>query len=63
MATKMRFSMRLAESAPLLPSSAPSARDRSHSWRMIARNGMANTPLATSIDQMPLWTIQLTRVR
>ena len=29
----------------------------------MAIKGMANTPLETSTDQMPLWTIQPTRVR
>lgn len=63
MATKTRFSMRAEDSTPLLPSSAPSTRAFSHSWMTIARNGTANMPLATSTDQMPLWTTQDTSVR
>ncbi len=63
MATNTRFSMRAAESTPLLPSSAPSALALSHSWMTIATKGSANTPLDTSTAQMPLLTIQDTRVR
>ncbi|CRP99373.1 hypothetical protein PAERUG_P2_London_28_IMP_1_06_05_03939 [Pseudomonas aeruginosa] len=63
MATNTRFSMRAAESTPLLPSSAPSERAFNHSCTMIATNGSAKTPLETSTAQMPLWTIQDTRVR
>ena len=62
-ATQTRFSMRSEDSAPLFPSSAPSARARSHSWMMIATKGMANTPLETSTAQIPLWMTQLSRVR
>ena len=63
MATNTRFSMRAAESTPLLPSSAPSARAFSHSCTMTATKGSANTPLDTSTAQMPLLTIQDTSVR
>ena len=63
MATNTRFSMRAAESTPLLPSSAPSARAFNHSCTMMAMKGSANTPLATSTAQMPLWTIHDTSVR
>jgi len=62
-ATKTRFSIRAELSTPLLPSSAPSARALSHSWITIARKGIANTPLATSTFQTPLWTIHETSVR
>jgi hypothetical protein len=62
-ATQTRFSMRIEDSTPLLPSSAPSALARSHSWRTMATNGSANTPLATRMFQMPLLTSQPTRVR
>ena len=63
MATHTRFSIRIEDSTPLLPSSAPSARALSHSWMMMATNGKANTPLETSTAQMPLWTIHPTSVR
>src|SRR3546814_3595898 len=43
MATKTRFSMRAAESTPLLPSSAPSARAFSHSCTTMATKGSATT--------------------
>ena len=62
-ATHTRFSMRIEDSTPLLPSSAPSARARSHSCTTMTTNGSANTPLATRMFQMPLLTIHPTRVR
>ena len=62
-ATHTRFSMRIEDSTPLLPSSAPSARARSHSWITMATKGSANTPLATRMFQMPLLTIHPTSVR
>ncbi|MNV37048.1 hypothetical protein D3C71_1285510 [compost metagenome] len=62
-ATHTRFSMRIDDSTPLLPSSAPSLRALSHSWITMATNGSANTPLATRMFQMPLLTTQATRVR
>ena len=62
-ATHTRFSMRMDDSTPLLPSSAPSARARSHSWITMAPKGNANTPEATRMFQMPLLTTQPTRVR
>jgi hypothetical protein len=62
-ATHTRFSMRIDDSTPLLPSSAPSLRALSHSWITMATNGSANTPLATRMLQMPLLTTQATRVR
>ncbi|WP_425353151.1 hypothetical protein [Pectobacterium parvum] len=56
-------SIRIEDSTPLLPSSAPSVRDLNHSSMMMATKGRTNTPLETSTAQMPLWTTQLTRVR
>ncbi len=62
-ATHTRFSMRMDEQHALVAFVRALARALSHSWMTMARNGSAKTPLATSTFQMPLLTIQPTRVR